>query len=175
MAEDTTGAGEMAGDSGGENRSAVQEQGINIHTQYIKDLSVENPNSPTIYMEMEEGPEVSVNLDVEAERLQERVYEVAINATVTAKVKDKTAFAIELKYAGLTSLAEDVSDDQRETLVLIETPRYLFPFARDVISKASRDAGYPPLLINPVDFAQLYERQKARQTSGEQGAEQAQH
>jgi len=167
MAEETN------GDASGGHRDAVQDQGVNIHTQYIKDLSVENPNSPAIFMEMEEGPEVSVNLDVEAERLQERVYEVAINANIGAKVKDKTAFAIELKYAGLISLSDSAADDQRDNLILIEAPRYLFPFARDIISKASRDAGYPPLLINPVDFAKLYEQQKARQTNRQQAEEQA--
>ncbi|SDG24037.1 protein translocase subunit secB [Limimonas halophila] len=161
-------ADETTADGSGDNRNAVQDQGINIHTQYIKDLSVENPNSPAIFMEMEEGPEVTVNLDVEAERLQDRVYEVAINANIGAKVNDKTAFQVELKYAGLISLDDQVDDQKRDNLVLIETPRYLFPFARDIISKASRDAGYPPLLINPVDFAKLYEQQKARQTASQE-------
>jgi len=152
----------MSQDTASSDSQSTSELGLNVHTQYIKDLSVENPNAPAIYMEMEQGPEVSVNLDVEGERLQERVYEVTLNASINAYVGEKTAFVVELKYAALISLDENVTDEQGETLVLIETPRYLFPFARNIIASAARDAGYPPLLINPVNFAQLYERQKAR-------------
>jgi len=145
-----------------------QQTGLTVHTQYVKDLSFENPNAPRIYVNMKEAPGVSVNLDVQAQRLQENAYEVVLHCEVTATIQDTTAFMVELKYGGLVSLGEEITDEQREVLLLIETPRYLFPFARNVISGCSRDGGFPPLLINPVDFTRLYREQGARQAEAQQ-------
>lgn len=161
----------QAGDAG--QGQTGDKRGFVIHTQYIKDLSFENPNAPKIYMEMKEAPQVGVNLDVRAARLRERSFEVTIKADVKATLKEKAAFVIELSYAGLVTIEESVPDDQFHSVLLIDVPRYLFPFARAVISGATRDGGYPPLLINPVNFERLYEEQKARmQAEGEQQAPQ---
>lgn len=156
MAEEST-----ASAAGGTATASGSDASLTIHTQYIKDLSVENPNAPRVFMDMKEAPGVAVNLDVTASRLQENAFEVVLHANVKANVQDKTAFMIELSYGGLVSVEAETTADQRETLLLIEAPRYLFPFARNVIGAATRDAGYPPLLINPVDFAKLYADQKA--------------
>jgi preprotein translocase subunit SecB len=152
--------------------SGQQGTGLTIHTQYVKDLSFENPNSPRIYINMKESPSVSVNLDVQAARLQQNAYEVILSCEVKATIQEQTAFMVELKYAGLVSVGENVTDEQREILLLIETPRHLFPFARNVISGCSRDGGFPPLLINPVDFVRLYRDQKARHAESQQQADQ---
>lgn len=162
------GAGEAAAGAGQQTAGGPQQLGLTVHTQYVKDLSFENPNAPRIYIDMKQAPEVSVNLDVQATRLQENTYEVVLVCEVTAKIEDSTAFIVELKYGGLISLSENVADEQREGLLLIEAPRYLFPFARNVISDCSRDGGFPPLLINPVDFTRLYREQKARQSQAQQ-------
>lgn len=164
-------AEESAAGAAGEPATATSsDASLTIHTQYIKDLSVENPNAPRVFMDMKEAPGVAVNLDVTASRLQENAFEVVLHANVKASVQDKTAFMIELSYGALISVEAEASADRRETLLLIEAPRYLFPFARNVIGAATRDAGYPPLLINPVDFAKLYAEQKAarQQQSGAQ-------
>jgi preprotein translocase subunit SecB len=167
---DPAAAGQDQQQGNGQQGTGQQGTGLTIHTQYVKDLSFENPNSPRIYINMKESPSVSVNLDVQAARLQQSAYEVILNCEVKATLQDQTAFMVELKYAGLVSLGENVSDEQREILLLIETPRHLFPFARNVISGCSRDGGFPPLLINPVDFVRLYRDQKARHAEGQQQA-----
>ncbi|MBK1696877.1 protein-export chaperone SecB [Rhodovibrio salinarum] len=159
----------MAQDDGNQGAQQQPEQrGITIHTQYVKDLSFENPNAPQVYVNMKESPSAQVAIDVQGIRLQENTYEVVLNAEIKATVQDQTAFVIELKYGGLVTLSGEISDEQRETVLLIEVPRYLFPFARNVISDATREGGFPPLLINPVDFTRLYRDQKARQTDATQ-------
>lgn len=157
----------QAAAGGGQQAAGPQQTGLTIHTQYVKDLSFENPNSPRIYLNMKEAPAVSVNLDVQAQRLQENAFEVVLTCEVTAKIEESTAFIVELKYGGLISLGENLSDEQREVMLLIEAPRYLFPFARNVISACSRDGGFPPLLINPVDFVRLYQEQKAKRSEAD--------
>ncbi|RDD63273.1 protein-export chaperone SecB [Ferruginivarius sediminum] len=169
MADEST-SNPAAGDQGADAQGT--DTGFTIHTQYIKDLSVENPNAPHVFMEMKEAPAVTVNLDVTASRLQENTYEVSLHANVKATVQDKSAFVIELTYGGVVTVEGEVPGEKRETLLLIEAPRYLFPTARNIIGGATRDAGYPPLLINPVDFAKLYREQKAAWQK--QQAEQAQ-
>jgi preprotein translocase subunit SecB len=180
MAQDDSNAGPGAGQEGGAEgaqQSAQQQEsrGITIHTQYVKDLSFENPNAPRIYVNMQESPSAQVSIDVQGTRLQENTYEVVLNAEVKATLQDHTAFVIELKYGGLVTLSGEITEQQRETLLLIEVPRYLFPFARNVISDATREGGFPPLLINPVDFTRLYRDQKARQSdTAQQGGGQQQ-
>jgi preprotein translocase subunit SecB len=160
MAQDDSNGGPAEGATGegqeGAQQSAQQQQqerGITIHTQYVKDLSC---------------PSAQVSIDVQGTRLQENTYEVVLNAEVKATLQEHTAFVIELKYGGLVTLSGEITEQQRETILLIEVPRYLFPFARNVISDATREGGFPPLLINPVDFTRLYRDQKARQTEAAQ-------
>jgi len=151
MAEESTASG------GGENNPT-----FTIHTQYIKDLSVENPNAPRIFMEMKEAPEVSVNLDVTVQQIQNETYEVTLQVEVSATAEQRTAFVIELNYGGLVTLHNAENQQRREGLLLIETPQFLFPFARAIISAATRDSGFPPLLISPIDFVRLYRERRAQ-------------
>jgi preprotein translocase subunit SecB len=168
MAQDES-QGEAGGQAGGDAGAAqgsgetAPQRGITIHTQYVKDLSFENPNSPGIYVNMREAPGAQVSIDVQAGRLQENTFEVVLNAEVRATLQEHTAFVIELKYGALVTLTGEISDQERETVLLIEVPRHLFPFARNVISDCTREGGFPPLLINPVDFTRLYREQKQRQ------------
>ena len=168
----------MADQAKGSDEAAQGEQGPEIHlqisTQYVKDLSFENPNAPLIYAELQERPTLDVQIDVGARQLQDRLHEVALMMRVEAKVKDKVAFIVELEYAGLVILGSNVGQEDAQTLLLIEAPRYLFPFARALISNTTRDGGFPPLLINPVDFADLRQRrQQAAEAAKEKAAEAA--
>lgn len=176
MADDASEAGGAAGAAAGRPEAApsVEERGFTISTQYVKDLSVENPNAPLIFLEMREGPAISVDLDVNVVRQRQRSFEVVLSIHIEAKAKiggeEQTAFVVELEYGGLVSSNdEDTSEDRLQEALLIEAPRYLFPFARSVISAATRDAGFPPLLINPIDFRKLYQQQK--QKGAEQSAD----
>lgn len=130
---------------------------LTINTQYVKDHSFENPNAPAIYGTMRsEKPDLNVSVEVTPRQLQDRVYEVVLGLKASAKIGEATAFLAELEYAAVVSLAPGLSEEQRERLVMIEVPRHLFPFARAILADDTRDGGFPPLMMSPIDFAQLY-------------------
>ncbi len=130
-------------------------QPVTINAQYIKDLSFEAPETPAIFNLMgSEEPNISINVDVRAGKLGENTYEVILNIKAGCQVGDKTAFMAELAYAGLFSL--NVPEETLKAVLLIECPRLLFPFARNIIADATRDGGFPPLMLNPIDFVALY-------------------
>ena len=129
---------------------------IQINAQYIKDLSFEAPELPMVLSELKGAPAISVDIDVKANKTGEKLYTVELTVKTSATKQDdkKTVFICELTYGGLVTL--DVPAEHIEPLLLVEIPHLLFPFARAIIANATRDAGLPPLQINPVDFATLY-------------------
>jgi len=136
---------------------------LTINTQYVKDHSFENPNAPTIYGTMRtEKPDLNVSVEVTPTQLQDGVYEVVLGLKASAKIGETTAFMSELDYAAVVSLAPGVSEEMRERLVMVEVPRHLFPFARAILADDTRDGGFPPLMMSPIDFAQLYLSRKAQ-------------
>ena len=139
------------------------EQFLVINTQYVKDLSFENPNAPAVYAALgKAAPEIKVNIDVRSQLLQERTHEVVLRLRVEATAAEQTAFLVELDYAGIVTLGESIEGADKEALLMIEAPRHLFPFARSILAEATRDGAFPPLVLNPIDFVQLYRRHKAR-------------
>ncbi|NQW11909.1 MAG: protein-export chaperone SecB [Alphaproteobacteria bacterium] len=130
---------------------------LQINAQYIKDLSFENPRAPASLQPQETQPQISVNVDVSATRLAENaeVFEVLLKITAKATVNDTVLFLTDLSYAGLFTLKE-IPEDALHPMLLIECPRILFPFARAIVADTTRDGGFPPLLIQPVDFAAMY-------------------
>jgi len=132
---------------------------LRVLTQYIKDLSFENPNAPRTVGPLPEQPQIAVRVDVSAQRLGETEFEVTISLNAEAKIQDELMFLIELDYCGLFRLV-NIPEDQFEPVLLIECPRMLFPFARRIIADATRDGGFPPLLIDPVDFVGLYQQRR---------------
>ena len=134
-----------------------------INTQYVKDFSFENPNAPAVYAALSKAaPEIKVNIDVRSQPLRDRTHEVVLRLRVEATAAKQTAFLVELEYAGIVTLGESLSGADSEALLMIETPRYLFPFARSILAEATRDGAFPPLVINPIDFVQLYRMHKSR-------------
>lgn len=132
-----------------------------IQTHYVKDLSFENPNAPDIYgVLLKSQPEVSVDIDVKSRHLTQRTFEVALSLRVGAKVGEKTAFLVELQYAALVDVRIGVPDEEIEALLLKEGPRYIFPFARSTLADVTREGGFPPLVVNPIDFDRFYERNR---------------
>lgn len=134
---------------------------LQILTQYVKDLSFENPNAPQSLLPNEAQPGVGITVDVEARQIAEEVFEVVLELKAEAKQGDKVAFIVELSYGGLFQIPAAVSEEHHAPMLLIEGARLLFPFARSVIAGATRDGGYPPLLVNPVDFVDLFRRRVA--------------
>jgi preprotein translocase subunit SecB len=133
-------------------------------SQYVKDLSFENPNAPAIY-QSQAAPGIDVQFNIGAEQVGEEVHEVVLKIEVRAESEGTVAFIVDLTYAGLFGL-RNVPGEHVQPFLLGEGPRLLFPFARRVLADAVRDGGFPPLLLEPIDFSQLYLQQQAAQ--GEQ-------
>ncbi|MXP26644.1 protein-export chaperone SecB [Altererythrobacter indicus] len=134
-------------------------------SQYVKDLSVENPNAPESF-QWQDQPELDVQFNIGAKKINDEITEVELKISVTAKAQAGTAYLIELSYCGLVGMRNMV-DEQVHAFTYAEAPRILFPFARRVIADAVRDAGYAPLLLDPIDFQGLYIQQlQARQQEG---------
>jgi len=127
---------------------------MQINAQYIKDFSFENPNSPGSLQPKSE-PSVEVNVDVQAVPLSDHVYEVSLTTSITGRDETQTLFIIELVYAGVFTFQGE-TDDNIQPALLIDCPQLLFPFARSIISGVTQNGGFPPLLLQPVNFAQLY-------------------
>ena len=135
-----------------------------INAQYVKDLSFENPRAPQSLIQQKQQPEVQLGVDVKARNLAPDLYEVILTLNAKAIAENETVFVVELAYGGVITAK---TDDQNlmPFLILVEAPRLLFPFARNIVAGATRDGGFPPLLINPIDFTELLRRQ---QTEGQQ-------
>ena len=146
----------------GEDQGAQDLPQVSILTQYIKDLSFENPNAPAS-LQTEGTPRIDVNVSVNAKRGGENMYEVELKISAKAMVADSVSFAIELVYAGLFGLA-NVPEEALEPFLIIEAPRIIFPFARRIIADSVRDGGVPPLMLDPIDFASLYMAQQGQGT-----------
>lgn len=133
-----------------------------VNAQFVKDLSFENPRAPASLMATKEQPKIDVNVNVNARNLSEQTFEVTLTIRADASAGEETAFVAELVYGGVFTLANVPEEAQRPTL-LIECPRLLFPFARRIIADVTRDGGFPPLYINPIDFVSLYRSQYSLQ------------
>lgn len=131
---------------------------IHAHAQYIKDLSFENPMALEAVTGEETGPQVTVNCAVDTRKLSDQTYEVVLSMEGRAKRGDKTIFLVSIDYAGLFSIA-NLPEEHLEPVLNVHCPTLLFPFARSVIANVTRDGGYPPLLIDIIDFSSLYQRQ----------------
>lgn len=138
-----------------ENSSQNKEQKINVHAQYIKDLSFESPASPDCFIQSPGQPDVQLEVNVSSKRINETLFEVCLKINANAQAEKKPLFLAEIEYAGLIS-AEGIADSELHPFMMIEGPRLLFPFARASISNATRDGGFLPLNINPIDFVALY-------------------
>lgn len=133
-----------------------------INAQYVKDLSFENPNPLKSFSQPnQKQPELNVNVDVGARKVADRSYEVALKISAEATRDKEKVFIVDLEYAGIFTI-NNVPDDQVAPLLLIEGPRFLFPFARNVIADTTREGGFPPLALAPIDFLTLYQAQQAR-------------
>ena len=137
---------------------------VGLISQYVKDLSFENPNAPAVY-QWQAQPQIEVQFNIGAGNVGEDVHEVSLKIEITASAEGKTAFAVELVYAGLFAI-RNVPEEQLQPFLFAEAPRLLFPFARRVVADAIRDGGFPPLVLDPIDFGALY-MQRAAQVQAE--------
>lgn len=133
---------------------------IGVLTQYVKDFSFENPNAPRSMIPNPQQPAISVNIGVEAAPLSDTDIEVTLRLDGKAEGQGMVLFAFELLYAGVFRV-QNVPADSLQPTIMIECPRMLFPFAREIIATATRNGGYPPLLLEPIDFSALYRQRLA--------------
>ena len=127
-----------------------------INAQYVKDLSFENPNIPGL-LTLEAEPSVEMNIDVKGSNLDNDFYEVVLTLSCKGSSGETTLFVAELSYASLISL-NDVPEEQIQRILFVECPILMFPFARNIIADATRDGGYPPILMQPVDFQAIFNK-----------------
>ena len=130
-------------------------------SQYVKDLSVENPKAPESF-QWAEQPALDVQFNIGARKINDEVSEIELKVSATAKTDKGTAYIVELAYCGLVGM-RNMTEEQKHAFSYAEAPRILFPFARRVISDAVRDAGFAPLLLDPIDFNGLYLQQLQQQ------------
>jgi preprotein translocase subunit SecB len=150
---------EMVDNSGKEGATQKTQVQVNILGQYIKNLSFQSPIVPQVFKELKEEPKIELNLDIQVKNITETQYEVTLLIEAEA-LKDKNmVFAVDLEYAGLFEMNNVVEEEQKKQILLIYCPNLIFPFARSVIANITRDAGFQPLMINPLDFAGLYMQQ----------------
>jgi preprotein translocase subunit SecB len=137
---------------------------LNVLAQYIKDFSFENPNAPTSLAPQQKAPGINIQINVNAKNIAEHDYEVTLSIEGKAENEGSLLFGFELAYSGVFRI-QNVPQENMHPLVMIECPRLLFPFAREIIATSVRNGGFPPLMLDPVDFVGLYRQNMERQAS----------
>jgi preprotein translocase subunit SecB len=140
---------------------------LSVIVQYIKDFSFENPNAPNSLMQQQQQPQIAIQINVNPRQLAPTDFEVELKLEGKAELNGSVLFAFDLDYAGVFRLT-NIPQESVGPLLMIECPRLLFPFAREIISTAISGGGFPPLLLHPIDFVGLYQRRLAEQPGGQQ-------
>ncbi|MGB1077050.1 MAG: protein-export chaperone SecB [Bdellovibrionales bacterium] len=159
--------------SKGKSEQPMQSLPLQVHAQYVRDVSFENPNAPDSLRGGQEAPKIDISFNMDARNLKDdnadALYEVALKVTANATRGDKTVFIAEVEYGAVVELSQ-VPEDKHHPLLLVEVPRLTFPFVRQIMSNLTQSGGYPPLNLNPVDFGQLYLQRFAKQTPDKKSA-----
>ena len=135
---------------------------LNILAQYVKDLSFENPGAPRSLQARDKAPSININVNVNANPMSDTEFDVVLSLTAEAKDGDKMLFNAELAYGGVFRIS-GVPQEHMLPVLFIECPRMLFPFARQIVADATRNGGFPPLMIDPIDFAQMFTQRMAEE------------
>ncbi len=139
----------------------TQAQSFMVKGQYIKDLSFENPHAPESLLATSVRPGIDVTVDLKGQKIQDNLYEMTLHITARAMTDGNTMFLVDLAYAGIFEVV-NIPAEHIEPLLMIDCPFVLFPFARRVISDITRDGGFPPLMLDPIDFHALYVQNQGR-------------
>jgi preprotein translocase subunit SecB len=153
------------GTNGGPQSAEAQAPQLNVLAQYVKDFSFENPNAPRSLQPSNQQPQINIQINVNAAPLQSD-FEIDLKIEGKAEIGSSLLFAFDLSYGGVFRI-QNVPEESIHPVLMIECPRLLFPFAREIIASAVRNGGFPPLYIDPVDFVGLY-RQKLAEQAGQQ-------
>jgi len=137
------------------------EPGIRVMAQFIRDLSFENPRAPDVLRAGSGQPQIDMGVEMNARGREDGLFEVDLKLSARAAREDGAVFVVELLYGGLFAI-EGVPAEDMEPVLLVECPRYLFPFARRIIGDVTADGGFPPFLLDPIDFGGVYAARKAQ-------------
>jgi preprotein translocase subunit SecB len=157
----------MAQTTAGNGQEAIPQPNLDttqrliVNAQYIKDLSFENPRAPQSLTQQTSAPNVDINVDVNAQPLNPETYEVVLTINASAKLNNEALFILELVYGAVVTV-RNVPRDMLPPVLLVETPRLMFPFARAIVADATQNGGFPPLMVNPIDFTELLRRNAAQ-------------
>ncbi|MDE2445438.1 MAG: protein-export chaperone SecB [Alphaproteobacteria bacterium] len=143
-----------------------QQPSLKIIGQYLKDLSFENPNAPLSLAPQQEQPDINISVNVNARNLGPSDFEVELHLDAKANSEGKVIFAADLLYCGMFRL-ENFPANLLHPAILIECPRMLFPFARQILADATRNGGFPPLMLDPIDFTVMYQRRLQQQATAQ--------
>lgn len=146
----------------------VPVRSIVVNAQYVKDISFENPRASTA-LTQQVDPAINLGLEVEVNSVKQDMYEVILRINADAVFQEQKIFLITLEYAGLFTLDSALDKGEKEILLSVQCPNLLFPYARRVLSDITKDGGYPPLLLSPVDFGALYMQRKQNEEESEKG------
>jgi preprotein translocase subunit SecB len=141
---------------------------ISVHTQYTKDLSFENPGAPMSLTKLNTAPKIDLSIDIEVhpmlneEKNTQELFEVVLAVKCKAILDNKTLFILELKYGGVVSV-QNFNEADKNIMLAVYTPSILFPFARAIVAKTTQEGGFQPLMIDPIDFGALYQKQQEQQ------------
>lgn len=148
--------------------SEDKQPGFGIEKIYVKDLSLEIPNAPQVFTQRE-APQLSVELSNATSQLDDGIFHVVITVTVTSKVEEKTVFLVEVAQAGIFQV-RNIPQENLEMILAVTCPNILFPYARETVSDVVTRAGFPPVLLNPINFEALYAQQRQKSQVAEEGA-----
>jgi preprotein translocase subunit SecB len=155
--------------NGGPAQSPAGAQGLpqlNVLAQYIKDFSFENPNAPRSLTPSQNQPAIQIQINVGVQQLADTDYEVSLKLDGKADSSGSVLFAFDLTFAGVFRI-QNVPQESLQPIIMIECPRLLFPFAREIVATSVRNGGFPPLLLDPVDFVALYQQRVAQMEAGQ--------
>jgi preprotein translocase subunit SecB len=159
MADEKQNGGTQPGSTEQANGAAPQ---LSVLTQYVKDLSFESPGAPLSLRPREKSPAININVNVQANPLAENDFDVGLTLTAKAEDEGNVLFNVELVYGGVFRVA-NFPQEHVLPILFVECPRLLFPFARQIVAECTRNGGFPPLMIDPVDFAQMFQRRMAEE------------
>ncbi|MEE2690305.1 MAG: protein-export chaperone SecB [Pseudomonadota bacterium] len=169
MSEATPNSGPQGGPQGGEPPSLV------VLAQYLKDLSFENPKAPASFTDPSRSqPQIDVDVNVNARGIGQDRYEVELTVSARAKQGKDIAFVVETAYAGAFEI-KNMTPEQLELIMLVECPRILFPFVRQIVADATRNGNFPPLMLEPIDFFTIYEQNRQRALAQKAAEQQPAH
>lgn len=137
-----------------------------LRAQYIKDLSFENPRAPASLFAMKENPTMEVGVNLGAQRLDDNVFEIAIQINVRATAEKTTVFLIDVVYAGVVEV-QNIPENELESILFINAAQLVYPFARRVVADVTRDGGFPPVALEPLDFSAMYHNNRTKQAIAE--------